>query len=218
MPLPENVAIKLDLYTLAGRELLNRLPNLHAATQSDTRLDYEMCWRRFDEVLHNFFERSSARNRAQAAEQLANLLSAQAGLFRDLNENAALIFDDIAAAIRSNIEVQSALQEQALIQYEAAVLTALEDVENALVAYAKEQHRRASLGEATQAAENAVDLAQSQYLSGLIDFNNVLTAQRSLLSLQEQLAVSDAEVTSNLITLYKALGGGWSSLATDEKK
>ncbi len=126
------------------------------------------------------------------------------------------VFD--AGAIRGNIEVQSALQEQALFQYEAAVLTALEEVENALVAFAKEQHRRASLTEGTQAAQNAVDLAQSQYSSGLIDFNNVLIAQRSLLSFQDQLAMSDGEVTSNLITLYKALGGGWSSLATDENK
>ncbi len=126
------------------------------------------------------------------------------------------VFD--AGAIRGNIEVQSSLQEQALFQYEAAVLTALEEVENALVAFAKEQHRRASLTEGTQAAQNAVDLAQSQYSSGLIDFNNVLIAQRSLLSFQDQLAMSDGEVTSNLITLYKALGGGWSSLATDENK
>lgn len=121
------------------------------------------------------------------------------------------VFD--AGAIRRNIEVQSALQEQALFQYEATVLAALEEAENAIVAYAKEQHRRASLGEGTQAAQNAVDLAQSQYASGLIDFNNVLIAQRSLLSLQEQLAVSEGEVTANLISLYKALGGGWTTLA-----
>ena len=98
------------------------------------------------------------------------------------------------------------------------MLTALEEVENAIVAYAKEQHRRASLGEGTQAAQNAVDLAQSQYSSGLIDFNIVLIAQRSLLSLQEQLAVSEGEVTANLISLYKALGGGWRSLASENTK
>jgi outer membrane protein TolC len=111
--------------------------------------------------------------------------------------------------------VQTALQEQALFQYEAAVLTALEEVENALVAYADEQVRRRSLVEASQAARRAVDLAQTQYSSGLIDFQVVLDAQRSLLSLQDQLASSDAEVTSNLITLYKALGGGWTSLVPD---
>ena len=123
------------------------------------------------------------------------------------------LFD--AGAIRSNIEVQSALQEQALIRYEAAVLTALEDVENALVAFAKEQNRRQSLTEATEAARRAVELAQKQYLAGLIEFGNVLIAQRSLLSLQDQLAVSEGGVTSNLIALYKSLGGGWKSLIPD---
>ncbi len=108
------------------------------------------------------------------------------------------------------------MQEQALIRYEAAVLTALEDVfENALVAYAKEQSRRQSLTEATEAARRAVDLAQKQYSSGLIEFGNVLIAQRSLLSLQDQLAVSEGGVTSNLIALYKSLGGGWKSLMPD---
>ena len=126
------------------------------------------------------------------------------------------LFD--AGAIRSNIEVQSALQEQALIRYEAAVLTAPEEVENALVAYAEEQHRRLSLSEATQAAQRALDLAQNQYSSGLIEFTNVLVAQRSLLSLRDQLAVSEGEVTSNLIALYKALGGGWNSLVPDNTK
>jgi NodT family efflux transporter outer membrane factor (OMF) lipoprotein len=126
------------------------------------------------------------------------------------------IFD--AGAIRQNIEVQSALQEQALIQYEAAVLSALEEVENALVAYANEQVRRQSLLEATQAAERAIDLARDKYASGLVDFQVVLDAERSLLSLQDNLAQSDGTVTTNLITLYKVLGGGWSSLAAGEKK
>lgn len=126
------------------------------------------------------------------------------------------VFD--AGAIRSNIEVQSALQEQALIRYEAAVLAALEEVENALVAYAKEQRRRDSLSQATQAAQRAVDLAQNQYSSGLIDFSNVLVVQRSLLLLQDQLAVSESAVTSNLITLYKALGGGWTSFVPENSK
>ena len=124
------------------------------------------------------------------------------------------LFD--AGAIRSNIEVQSALQQQALIRYEAAVLTALEDVENALVAYAKEQRRRESLTQATEASRRAVELARKQYSSGLIEFGNVLIAQRSLLSLEDQLAVSEGGVTSNLIALYKSLGGGWKSLVPDK--
>lgn len=123
-----------------------------------------------------------------------------------------------AGAIRQNIEVQSALQEQALIKYEAAILGALEEVENALVAYAEEQQRRQSLSEATQAAQKAVELAQHKFQAGLTDFSNVLDAQRSLLSFQDQLAKSDGTVTSNLVRLYKVLGGGWTSLAPDDKK
>ena len=110
------------------------------------------------------------------------------------------------------------LQENALLDYEAAILTALEDVENALVAYAKEHVRRQSLAEASQASQRAVDLARSQYLSGLTDFQSVLDAQRSLLSLKDQLAENAGQVTSNLIRLYKALGGGWRSLAPNAEK
>jgi NodT family efflux transporter outer membrane factor (OMF) lipoprotein len=123
-----------------------------------------------------------------------------------------------AGAIRQNIEIQSALQEQYLTAYEAAVLSALEEVENALVAYAEEQHRRQSLSEATHAAQKAVELAQHKYQAGLTDFSNVLDAERSLLSFQDQLAQSDGTVTSNLVRLYKALGGGWTSLTPDVKK
>ncbi len=116
------------------------------------------------------------------------------------------------AAIRQNIEVQSALQEQYLLAYEAAVLTALEEVENVLAAYAEVQRRRQSLSEATDAARKAVGLARQKYEAGLTDFNNVLEAQRSLLSFQEQLAQSEGNIASNLVRLYKALGGGWTSL------
>lgn len=117
-------------------------------------------------------------------------------------------------AIRQNIKVQTARQEQALIQYESTVLKALEEVENVLVAYAKEQRRRESLAKATNAANRAVLLARDQYQAGLVDFNNVLIAQRSLLSFQNELAQSEGAVVSNLVRLYKALGGGWKSLGS----
>ncbi len=126
------------------------------------------------------------------------------------------VFD--AGAIRQNIEVQSALQEQALIQYEATILIALEEVENAIVAYADEQYKNDNLREASRAAQRAVELAKQQYEAGLTDFSNVLDAQRSLLSFQDQLAQSAGTVTSNLVRLYKALGGGWTSFASEENK
>jgi len=117
------------------------------------------------------------------------------------------IFD--AGAIRRNIEVQNAIQEQYLAAYEGAVLGALEEVENALTTYAEEQVRRSHLKRAVAAAQRAVDLAQDRYAAGLVDFSNVLDAQRSLLSFQDALAQSEGTVTTNLITLYKTLGGGW---------
>jgi NodT family efflux transporter outer membrane factor (OMF) lipoprotein len=123
-----------------------------------------------------------------------------------------------AGAIRQNIEVQSALQEQYLIAYESTVLSALEEVENALVAYAEEQQKRQSLSEATQASRKSVELAQHKYQAGLTDFSNVLDAERSLLSFQDQLAQSEGNVTSNLVRLYKALGGGWTSMAADKNE
>ena len=117
------------------------------------------------------------------------------------------IFD--AGSIRQNIEVQTARQEQALIQYQATVLNAQEEVENALVAYAKEQRRRDSLEKAASAAQLAELLARDKYQAGLVNFNNVLDAQRSLLLLQNELNQSKGAATNNLVRLYKSLGGGW---------
>ena len=89
-------------------------------------------------------------------------------------------------------------------------------MENALTAFAEEQARRRSLVDATTAAKQAAQLAKIKYESGLTDFNNVLDAERSLLSSEDELAQSEGKVTANLIRLYKALGGGWTS-ATKEK-
>jgi len=88
-------------------------------------------------------------------------------------------------------------------------LQALSDVENALVAFAQEQTRRDTLQVAVKAGQSALELALFEYNSGTVDFLRVLIAQRALLTAQNQLALSDAEVASNLIRLYKALGGGW---------
>lgn len=120
-------------------------------------------------------------------------------------------------AIRKNIQVQTERQNQALLVYEATILKALGEVENALTAYAEEQLRRERLLEAVDAAQKAESLAQAKYKAGLVEFSNVLDAQRSLLSFEDALAQSDGAVTSNLISLYKALGGGWTNMRPEEK-
>jgi NodT family efflux transporter outer membrane factor (OMF) lipoprotein len=116
-----------------------------------------------------------------------------------------------AGKITKNIELQWAIQEQQLIAYKAALLTALQDVENALIAYSYEQTRRESLSKEVQFAKQAAEISRAQYSSGLIDFQSVLEAETTLLSAQDQLAQSDAQVVSDVVSLYKALGGGWSS-------
>ncbi|MGA9755379.1 MAG: efflux transporter outer membrane subunit [Desulfobaccales bacterium] len=108
-----------------------------------------------------------------------------------------------------NIKVQNALTEQARLTYEKTVLTALKDVETALVAYAKEQQHRKSLAEAVVNNRKAVDLATTLYVAGKSDFLNVLIAQLSLFATEDALAQSTRTVDTNLIALYKALGGGW---------
>jgi NodT family efflux transporter outer membrane factor (OMF) lipoprotein len=114
--------------------------------------------------------------------------------------------------IRQQIKAQSARQEQALIDYQAALLAAREEIENAILAFAKEQLRRDSLVRATEAARNADRIARDQYRAGLVDFSNVLDAQRSLLSFEDQLAQSRGAVSANLVHLFKALGGGWQQM------
>jgi outer membrane protein, multidrug efflux system len=113
--------------------------------------------------------------------------------------------------IREQIKIQDAVLEQDVTAYESTVLTALKDVEDALHAFAQEQIRRKSLAEATSAAGRAAELSRDLYSVGLKDFLNVLDAERTLLTLQNQLVQSDANITADLARLYKALGGGWNA-------
>ena len=118
-------------------------------------------------------------------------------------------------AIKRNIEIQSTVAEQKLVQYKSLLLSAVEEVESALSSCFYQQIKNESLKKACDAAQRAYELAKMQYSSGLVDFQVLLEAQRTLLSLQDQVTQSEGQVSINYITLYKALGGGWSSLTTD---
>jgi NodT family efflux transporter outer membrane factor (OMF) lipoprotein len=111
--------------------------------------------------------------------------------------------------IRSNIKVQNELEEQALLGYQKTVLTALNDVESALVAYVREQQHRQALAEAVADNTQAVQLATQLYTEGQTDFLNVLVAQRSLYTAQDALVQSERTVATDLVASYKAWGGGW---------
>jgi NodT family efflux transporter outer membrane factor (OMF) lipoprotein len=111
--------------------------------------------------------------------------------------------------IRNAIQAEDERTEQTFARYEQTVLRALEEVENAVVAYAQESERRDALDRAVEASRKAVELVNTLYKNGLTDFQNVLDSERSLFEQEDQLALSEGVVTQNLIAIYKALGGGW---------
>ncbi|MFC1764436.1 efflux transporter outer membrane subunit [Planctomycetota bacterium] len=112
--------------------------------------------------------------------------------------------------IRNNVRVQESRTQQLLLQYEQTVLGALEEVEGSMVAYLQEKERAAALRRSVTASRKSVDLVNTLYKNGLVDFQNVLDMQRSLASAEDLLATSEGQVTQNLVRVYKALGGGWS--------
>lgn len=117
------------------------------------------------------------------------------------------IFD--GGARRAQVSAQQAAFEQAQISYRAAVLRALQEVEDALVALRGDRERVVHLTAAAAAAANSALMARQRYSSGLVDFQTVLDTQRSQLSAQDALSNSRADVSSDHVRLYKALGGGW---------
>jgi outer membrane protein TolC len=117
------------------------------------------------------------------------------------------IFDGGAGS--AQVRSQQAALDQAFATYQAAVLTALQEVEDALVALRGDRERLLRLQSAAEAAANAALLARQRYASGLVDFQVVLETQRTQLTTQASVASSRADVSSDHVRLYKALGGGW---------
>lgn len=110
--------------------------------------------------------------------------------------------------VRARLRASKAQADGVAAEYEKAVLLALEDTENALHRYAKEQSRLAIIAEQAQAARRAEALAQIRYREGSEDFLSLLDAQRSQLAADDALAAAEATVNVNVVAVYKALGGG----------
>jgi outer membrane protein, multidrug efflux system len=126
------------------------------------------------------------------------------------------LFDGGAA--KAQVRSQEAALEQARVNYQAVVLNALQEVEDALVALRGNRERLQRLQSASESAEQAALLANQRYSSGLVDFQTVLETQRSLLSTQDSLASTRAELSADHVRLYKALGGGWQPEQNTESK
>jgi outer membrane protein, multidrug efflux system len=150
-----------------------------------------------------------------SALTLAGLTNGASVLSSLLASVSMPLFDGGANA--ANLRAQEAALVQAQASYQSTVLTALKDVEDALAALRGHRARLQHLQGAASAAETAALLAQQRYASGLIDFQTVLTTQRSLLSAQNSVASTQTDIGTDFVRLYKALGGGWQPTAATTK-
>jgi multidrug efflux system outer membrane protein len=112
-------------------------------------------------------------------------------------------------ALRANVKIANAQAAQAALQYRSTVLKALQDVDNALVSYRTDQNRREALTRTVAANNTSLNLATDSYRKGIVSFITVLDAERQLAGTRQQLAQSTVSVTTDLIAVYKSLGGGW---------
>lgn len=112
-------------------------------------------------------------------------------------------------SIYANVKAAESRMEEAVLAYEYAVQRAYQEVRDSYSAYTHEYHRYQALKGAVKAAQDAVAISKDLYKNGLRDFTAVIDAQRSLLSLEEALVISRGQITIGLISLYKALGGGF---------
>ena len=115
--------------------------------------------------------------------------------------------------ITNQVRAQDAAFQQAILSYQNTVLQAQQEVEDGLASFLGSQDTVALLSEAVAAAQRSVDLAAAQYRAGATSYTTVLTAQQTLLAQQDQLAVTQGSVAQGLISLYRALGGGWETRA-----
>ena len=123
---------------------------------------------------------------------------------------AQLIFD--GGRLASQVRSQKAATDAAFAAYKQSVLTALEDVENAMASLTSARRRTAEFRTAFEASNNAAILARSQYQAGLIDFQTLSTSETTLLNARNSLAAAQADEVLAIAQLYNALGGGWQNM------
>ncbi len=115
--------------------------------------------------------------------------------------------------VTANVAIANEHQRQALLTYRKTVLTALQDVEDALTHCDADRTRQRDLARQTDSARAAADLSRAQYRAGLIPFSTVLTTEAALLSAEDTAAQNAGTTTQDVVALYKALGGGWTEPA-----
>jgi len=111
--------------------------------------------------------------------------------------------------LRGVLELRESRQREAAIFFQKTVLLAWKEVDDALTAYREAQHRRADVSRSVTENQAALQAARQRYSEGAIDFLNVITTQAQLLQSEIDLADSDTRIATDLVNLYRALGGGW---------
>jgi NodT family efflux transporter outer membrane factor (OMF) lipoprotein len=199
-PIP---GVKVQIPVGLPSELLRRRPDVRRAERQ-----LAASTARIGQAVADYFPKFSLLGGVGLQSSKLKSLGDGDSLFRNIGPGVSWnIF--AGGRTKSQVAVQTAQEQQALAFYQQTVLTSLEDVENSLTAYTREQTRRQSLANAVSSNQRAVKLSQQLYEKGLGNFLDVLTAQQSLYTSQDALARSEAQVSTNLVSLYKALGGGW---------
>lgn len=202
-PVPPAVPIGLPAELARRRPDIRRAEaNLHAATA------------RIGVAVADLFPRLTLTAAGgYQSEQLGELTRA-ASRFATWGPSLELpLFD--AGKRTATIHLESVRAQEAAVDYARTVLGALHEVENALVAYGADQERRVALKEAVNASRDALALARDRYQSGVTSFIEVLDAERTLQQNELSLALTTTAVSTDLVVLYKALGGGWEMPSSD---
>jgi outer membrane protein TolC len=141
--------------------------------------------------------------------QLSNLADWASGQFVIGPSITLPIFE--GGRLKGTLHLREAQQQEAAIVYKRTVLAAWREVDDALVLYDAEQRRNERLQQVVRLNQSALSIARQRYKAGAVDFLDVLNVQKQLLDAQSNLERSTANAATNLITLCKALGGGWES-------
>ena len=111
--------------------------------------------------------------------------------------------------LRNNVRVQDARYQQTIVNYQNTVLTAYQEVEDAMVGFVQAREESGIRAEGAHAAKRSTEISNIQYREGAVDFQRVIDSERALVTQQDLWILARGDISLNLIAMYKALGGGW---------
>jgi NodT family efflux transporter outer membrane factor (OMF) lipoprotein len=144
---------------------------------------------------------------------LSNLFTPTSGAFEVGPSVSIPIFE--GGQLKGTLALRESQQREAAILFQKTVLRAWKEVDDAMTAYRESQRRRADVARSVAENQTALQAARQRYSEGAIDFLNVNSTQAQLLQSENDLADSDTLIATNLVNLYRALGGGW-EIADDD--